>query len=187
MLERFRNHSGQRTSDELIRLFYAPGAADTVQQRPQIALSDGKTPVELSVAINITDNMAPNFACIEARLISIKRTDAGVWQLEVLPDAGSWKSAVIILQGGVSRTVPLTVAPPLPGGSDLSIKGFTAYLTSSGSDAQQRVDLNGDGTADYQDDYIRTANVLAARNADQHDPATRNKRAHELTPVRLKP
>jgi len=187
VLERFRAYTGQRTPDDLIRLFYAPGASDTVQQKPEIALSDGKTPVEFTVKINSTDNAAPNFACIEARLISIKQTQPAVWQLEILPAAGSWKSAVVIQQGGSSSIVPLTVAPPLPGGTDLSSKAFAAYLKNSESGLQQRIDLNGDGRSDYLDDYIRTANVLAARNADPHDPATRNKRARELTPLRPKP
>jgi len=137
--------------------------------------------------ISSFDSAAPNFACIEARLISIKRTQAAVWQLEILPAAGSWKSAVVIQQG-VSRTVvPLTVAPPLPGDTDLSSKGFAAYLKNSESGLQQRIDLNGDGKSDYLDDYIRTANVLAVRNADPHDPVTRNKRARELTPLHPKP
>jgi len=149
--ERFRTHTGQRTPDDLMRLFYAPGAADAVQQKPRIALSDGKTPVELTVAINLTDTTAPNFACIAASLISIKRTEAGVWRL------------------------------------DLSLKGFAAYLKDSETGVQQRIDLNGDGNADYLDDYIRTANVLVVRNADPHDPASRNTRARELTPVRPKP
>ncbi len=187
VLERFRTHTGQRTPDDLIRLFYAPGAADTAQQKPRIVLSDGKTPVELTVAINVTDTTAPNFACIEARLISIKRTETGVWRLAVLPDAGSWKSALLIRKSGSSSTVGLTVAPPLPVNTDLGIKGFAAYLKNSETDLQQRIDLNGDGKADYQDDYILTANVLAAKNADPHDPATRNTRARELTPVRPKP
>jgi len=45
VLERFRAYSGQRTPDDLIRLFYAPVAADSVQQKTQVALSNGKTDV----------------------------------------------------------------------------------------------------------------------------------------------
>jgi hypothetical protein len=92
---------------------------------------------------------------------------------------------VVIQQGTGSRTVPLTVAPPLSG--DLSMKVFAAYLKDSQADEQQRVDLNGDGKLDYQDDYVLAVNVLVARDASPHDLATRNKRARELTPVRPKP
>lgn len=187
VLERFRTYSGKRTPDDLIRLFSAPGAADSVKQKPDVALSDGTTHIELTLTLNVTENVAPAFACIEARLISVKRTQTGEWQLDILPDAGSWRSAVIVQVGGGIRTVPLVVAPPLPGNPDLSIKAFAAYLKNSEFDLQQRSDLNGDGRSDYQDDYIRTVNVLAARNADPHDPVTRNKRARELTPVHPKP
>lgn len=185
VLERFRSYSGPRTPDDLIRLFSIPASANSLQQKPEIALSDGQTHVVLTLKLNITDNVAPNFACIEARLISVKQTQAGVWQLDMLPDAGSWKSAVVIQLGGGISTVALTVAPPLTG--DLSIKGFAAYLKNSDIDLQQRIDLNGDGKSDYQDDYVLTANVLTVRNADPHDPVTRNKRARALTPDRLKP
>lgn len=184
VLERFRTYTGPRMPDNLIRLFNSPAAADSVLQKPEIVLSDGQTHVALTLKINSTENYAPNFAAIEARLISVKQPQAGVWLLDVLPKAGSWKSAVVVQQGGSASTIALTVAPPLTG--DLSLSGFIAYLKASGSDVQQRIDLNGDGQTDFLDDYIYTANVLVVRNADPHDPATRNKRARELTPVRLK-
>jgi hypothetical protein len=185
VLEHFRTFTGQRTPDALLRLFSTPGATDTVKQKPEVVLSDGLTHVELTLTISTADNAAPNFAGIEAALISVKQIQAGVWQLDLLPEAGSWKSAVVIQQGTGSRTVPLTVAPPLSG--DLSMKVFAAYLKDSQADEQQRVDLNGDGKLDYQDDYVLAVNVLVARDASPHDLATRNKRARELTPVRPKP
>ena len=185
VLEQFRTYTGQRTPDGLFRLFSLPETAATVKQKPQVVLSDGQTHVELTLTIKAAENEAPNFACIEARLISVKRIAADVWQLDLLPNAGSWKSAVVIQQAGSSRTVALTVAPPLSG--DLSAKGFESYLKDSQADVQQRIDLNGDGKLDYQDDYVLTVNVLAARDANPHDLATRNKRARELTPVRPKP
>jgi len=184
VLEHFRTFSGQKTPDALLRLFSNP-AADTVKQKPQVALSDGQTHVELTLTIKTTDATAPNFACIEGRLITVKQIETGVWQLELLPDAGSWKSAIVVQQGNVSRTVPLTVAPPLSG--DLSMKGFIAYLKDIQADEKQRIDLNSDGKLDYQDDYVLAVNVLVARDASPHDLATRNKRARELTPVRPKP
>jgi hypothetical protein len=184
VLEHFRTFTGPRTPDALLRLFSTPAAAAKVKQKPQAALSDGQTNVELTLQLDTTDKTAPNFACIEARLISAKQAGAGVWQLVLLPDAGSWKSAVIILQGDSSQTVPLTVAPPLSG--DLSMKGFAAYLKESQADEKQRIDLNGDGNFDYQDDFVLAVNVLSARDASPHDLATRNKRALEMTPLRPK-
>jgi hypothetical protein len=185
VLEHFRSYTGQRTPDALLRLFSNPVVGDNVKQKPNMALSDGQTQVELTLKISSPDNSAPNFACIEASLISVKQTAAGIWQVILLPNAGTWKAAVVIQQGSISRTVPLTVAPPLSG--DLSMNGFTAYLKESQADEKQRIDLNGDGKLDYQDDYVLAVNVLATRDAAQHDPATRNKRARELTPVRPKP
>lgn len=187
ILDRFRTRSGQRTADGLIRLFNPLTETDNLHQKPEIAISDGKTNVELTVTMSGAAGSATNFACVEGRLISSKQTQEGVWHLVVLPDAGSWKTAVIIKQGDFIKTVSLAVTPSLPTGTDLSVKAFTTYLQNSDSDPTQRVDLNNDGISDFQDDYIYTANVIAARNADPHDPVTRNKRARELTPVRPKP
>lgn len=183
VLERFRSFTGQRTADNLIRLFTAPATADSVRQNPEVGISDGKATVELTLTLG-GGTTSVNFACIEGSLISSKSDQNGVWHLVVLPNAGSVKSSIIIQQGNVSRTVPLTVAPPLAG--DLSLSGFVLYLKNSDADPKQRVDLNGDGIIDYQDDYIHTANVVVVRNADVHDPSTRNKRARDLTPVRPK-
>lgn len=187
VLERFRTASGQRTAEGLLRLFTPLTETDNLHQKPEVAHSDGKTTVELTVTMTGSAGSATNFACIEGRLISSKQTQENVWQLVVLPDAGSWKTAVIIKQGDVTKTVALAVTPPLQDGTDLSVKTFSSYLQNSESDPTQRIDLNGDGVFDFQDDYIYAANVLAAKNANPHDPATRNKRARELTPVRPKP
>jgi hypothetical protein len=187
VLERFRTYTGPRTVDNLIRLFNPVGTAAAIKQNPDVVLSDGRTLVELTVTVKTSENIAPSFACIESRLISVNQPQAGTYKLVILPDTGSWKSAVVIQLGGSITTVGLSVAPPLSGGTDHSIKGFAEYLKNSDADPKLLSDLNSDGRSDYQDEYIRTANVLAARNADPHDPATRNKRARELTPVHTKP
>lgn len=182
VLERFRTYSGKRTADDLIRLFTAEAAG--VKQFPPVALSDGKTKVLLRVSISIIDNRAPNLAFVNAAKSSIKHLTADVWEVEALPEPGTVQAAVLLSQGSGTRTIPLTVAPPLPKGKDLSLKGFAAYLRHSEADPKQRLDLNGDGRTDYLDDYILAANVLVASSADPHDPGARNRRARAQTPVR---
>lgn len=180
VLEQFRTYSGERTAAGLLRLFSSRSSSGIIRQEPEIALSDGKTVVELTVAVSGTSNSAPNFACIDALLISAKPAAPGFWLVKILPDAGSWKTLLIIQNGSSSTSVYPVVAPPLSSESDLSMKSYLRHVSERGKLA----DLNNDGLLDYQDEYIYAANVLAAKNANPHDPDTRNKRARELTPAR---
>lgn len=159
VLERFRTHAGPRTPAALTALFAAPAAA-TIRQQPEVALSDGDTAVKISIAVGSEQSKAPNIAFEGAKLISLKHNKGDKWDIEALPVAGSWNTTLILQTGSVTREVPLTVAPVLPAGTDLSEQGFIAFLGGPKTSVRPLLDLNNDGKFDYQDDYIFTANYL---------------------------
>jgi hypothetical protein len=159
VLERFRTHTGPRTPAALTALFDAPIAAG-IRQQPAVVLSDGATPVTISVAVGSSDSRAPNVAFNGAQLISLKRSKADEWDIEALPAVGTWNASLLLLTDSTTREIPLTVAPALPKEIDLSERGFIAFLGDAKASAQPPQDLNDDGRHDYLDDFIFAANYL---------------------------
>ena len=169
VLEQFRLFQGEKTPDKLIALL--TGLTAGTGQKPPVAVSDGKTNVQVSVESPSAGKTAPNFALKGAKLVSLKKTGDSTWIVEVLPDKGTFDAAVNVLQDGAIRQIPLTVVPPLPtemkigSGGKLTGSDFNQFLKERGTDKAPRFDLNGDGKRDYIDDYIFTANYLMKRDA----------------------
>jgi hypothetical protein len=175
VLDRFQSHSGPRSPAALSSLFTMPLPINIIQH-PDIALSDGISTVTIETAFATPNNTVPNFACNGAQLISVKRNDTGAWVIMILPDKNSWNTSLIVLTGSVSLEIPLTVAPKLAAGTDLSKQGFISFLGSSkGPDSQPLLDLNGDGLYDYLDDYIFTANYLVKQRSMATAPDSNSK------------
>lgn len=164
VLERFRMHSGPRTPETLMALFYAPFAVSILQQ-PEIALSDGATMAKVTVEISSSGNKAPNVSMKDAQLIFLKHIDGEKWEITAIPAVGTWSSSCVLLTDSGSREFPLTVAPRLAPGTDLSEKGFIAFLGGAKASGRLPLDLNDDGRRDYLDDYIFTANYLVGKNS----------------------
>lgn len=171
VLERFRTYSGPRTPAALSALFSAPVWAG-VRQQPEVVLSNGAIPVNIAATIPATDNTAPNFAFTAARMVSSAQVKRDQWLIVALPETGVMKAGMIVLSNGVTREIPLTVAPTLPAGTDLSEKGFIAFLGGATAAAKPLRDLNGDGSRDYIDDYIFTANYLANKQSPVAERST---------------
>lgn len=186
ILERFKNYSGPRTPATLSALFTAPATAKVIQ-KPELVLSDGSSRITVTLDSSIAGDAAPNFAVIGGSLMSSKHDTTGAWFLEVLPDAGTLNCTLVVLSATGTSEYPLTAAPPLSAELNLSVQGFTDFLGGQSGSSSPVLDLNADGKRNYLDDYIFTANFLARKMADPHDPATRNRRARELTPHQQKP
>ena len=180
VLERFRVYNGKRTPKALTALFDSKEPGGLMQQ-PPVALSDGVTPVTITVKVDTSDGRAPGFSSDRAKIVSTTRDAAGDWKIEAIPDAGTIQSTVLLLTGGAVKDLPLTVAPPLAAGTDLRLAAFSTFLTGNGSNDKPLRDLNGDTMLDYQDDYIFTANFLVKQRSDPHSPAARQRKARELT------
>lgn len=181
VLELFRIYPGQRTPSAMMALFTSkePGR---INQQPLVVLSDGSTPVAISVEVDTSAGTAPNFSCRGARFVSAKPLKGKEWRVEVIPDAGVLQPTVSVLSNGVAREIQLEVAPPLSPDADLSTKTFTDFLARAGDSGNSLKDLNGDNTIDYQDDYIFTVNFMVSQESDPHNPANRQKKALQLTP-----
>ena len=164
ILEQFRLFQGEGTPKNLMALFTKSVAGSG--QKPLVALSDGKTRVQVTVECPSAGKKAPNFALKGAKLVSLRKSGASTWVVEALPDKGTFNVTVKVLQDGVLRQIPLTVVPPLPAnikignGGKLTEADFNQFLKERGTDKAPRFDLNGDGKRDYVDDYIFTANYL---------------------------
>jgi hypothetical protein len=166
VLEHFRVYRGKRTPAALCDLFTSSTKAYRARQRPEILLSSGAATVSISFVLPSPSGSAPNFAFNGARLLSYTQIKADEWLIEALPETGVLKAEMLVLTDSETLEVPLVVAPPLPAGTDLSEKGFTAFLGGADPAAVPQTDLNGDGRRDYLDDYIFTANYLARKNAN---------------------
>ena len=184
ILERFKNFSGPRTPSTLAALFTAPASAKVIQ-KPDLVLSDGRSTIKITIDASVAGGTAPSFAVIGGTLVSSKHDTTGSWLLDVLPDAGTLTCTLVVLSEKGTTEYPLTTAPPLAAELDLSVQGFADFLGGQSDSSVPVLDLNADGKLNYLDDYIFTANFLAKKMANPHDPATRSQRARELTPQHL--
>ena len=170
ILERFRTYSGKRTPTALSDLFTAP-VSSRIRQQPEIALSSGAVSVSITLMLSTQESSAPNFAINGAQLLSQRQNQKGEWLIEALLETGTWKADLIVLNNSTTLEFPLVVAPPLPAETDLTEKGFIAFLGGREPAAEPLRDLNDDGRRDYLDEYIFTANYLVRKNSGVPDPA----------------
>lgn len=162
VLERFRTFSGEKSAAGFIALFNQ-GGNSCFRQEPPVAISAPGSALALTIPRQ-GDN-APNFAFRGCQALSF-RAGAQGWLLDVKPDPGTESAMVVMLLDGMQQC-PLVVAPPadvdIDGSGKVDEADFKAYLhPKKGKDALKRRDLNGDGRLDFHDDYIFTANYLAA-------------------------
>jgi len=172
ILDLVRSYSGPRDGNGLANLFSRP-ADPAVRQSPAIALSDGRTAVLIAARITPVADSPVNFSLEGAELLSMKKIRGDEWQIKAMPGKGTTRMALVVMQGERKIRYPLTVAPPVPDGTDLSDHAFHQFFADDGG----RLDLNRDGLKDYQDDYLFLANYLAKQNATGRDRSARKQRA----------
>lgn len=162
---RFQELTGERTPATLTALFSEP-VAQGITQAPPIGFSDGESVVTLTLKGAGDDTATPLFILKGARLLTLTREPDGLWAVKALPDRGVSEAILTVVSGEDSVVYPLTVVPRIiirPAGTGpASEADFTAFLAQRDGEQGQAGDLNGDGRRDYLDDYIFTANYLAA-------------------------
>jgi len=160
VLDRFKEYKGKRTVAAYTALFQQ-GTTTWVRQVPNVQLADGAATVKVYITTAGGGGVAPEYALMNARLVSIKRDNdaADTWVLEACPETGVLEARLIISRGNEMIVFPLVIAPRLDlqkkGQARVSEKDLERYLNG------QRLDVNKDDRSDYLDDYIYTANVLA--------------------------
>jgi hypothetical protein len=97
-----------------------------------------------------------------AKLVSLKQDAerSNTWVLEAQPEKGEYEASLMVSQGDVILEYPLTLAPKITvneKSKTVTDEDFSRYLSG------KRRDLNSDGKRDYLDDYIFTANFIAAK------------------------
>jgi len=171
-------------------LFSQP-AGSIVRQLPAIALSDGSTAVIIAARITAPEGRAISFSLEGATLLATKKIKESEWELKALPDKGAVTMTLLVMNGKETSSYPLTVAPGLPPGIDLSTQGFEEFLASKTDSGQTAMDLNNDGRRDYLDEYIFAANFLAQQRVTGRDKSARQQRALKrsltIEPVQKKP
>lgn len=167
VLDLFRDYRGERTPEAFVALFAQEGNV-WCRQDPPVALSDGRTAVRVMFITTPGKKTSSDIAVMGARLVSLKQDpdNTNTWIAELMPLKGEYRGSVAVAQGDVTMVCPLTVAPPITLGGSRSGPAAKAAPDRSaraqGAASQAASDVNGDGKVDYIDDYIVTANYLAA-------------------------
>ncbi len=111
VLDRVRAFSGKKTQAALEGLFtrWDP----VFSQNPAVLLSDGTTVATITLRVQGRADDPPIFSVTGGHFVSAKRTDTGIWILEILPNRGSLSTSLTVAFSGQMTEYPLTVAPPL--------------------------------------------------------------------------
>jgi hypothetical protein len=176
ILERFQEYTGDRTPKAYISLFEQEGALG-FRQEPAVVITDGKTPVKVVFISDPGKKDASDVVVAGARLVSMKQDPdyTNTWIAELKPVKDVYEASMAVALKKFTIVFPLAVAPGLNVDLDKSGKvtedDFVLFLKKRGTPKAPEFDLNGDGTRDYVDEYIFTANYLAAGGGTNATPA----------------
>jgi len=155
------------------------------RQEPLVVLSDGKAVVRLKFVSTPERENISDVALSGGRVLAaMKDPEAtNTWIIEVVPEKGTYETAMALLRRGVLMVFPVAVAPPanidLNKSGDVTEEDFRIFLNSRGTPTSHAFDLNSDGIRDFRDDYLFTANYLALNPA----PETRATTSPQLMPA----
>ena len=167
ILAYFSEYSGERNFKAFKDLFNK-GSMPGIRQKPQVALSDGKTIVEVKICLPSGGEGVPYFSVKKAKFISQKMMGRS-WVIKVLPDRNTYDSSIYVLDNGVTIVIPLVVAPPM----NVDISNIDAAIEceasssdkKSGKSRNSRINKKSIGTLNYLKDYILTANYIVQMNS----------------------
>jgi hypothetical protein len=172
-LDRFREFGGVRTAGALVSLFEQENFIG-FRQEPSVAMSDGKSRVNVTFVSTPGNKTTSDVAVMGARLISMRKDpdSTNTWIVELQPDKGVYEASLTVSQGGIVMTYPLTIAPRVDivrsQSKTMNESDLNRYLQERIAAKSPKLDLNKDGKWDYRDDYILTANYLDAIRNSHH-------------------
>ena len=156
VLQRFKQFNGKKGLRNFAALF-GRSDGDRFVQEPPIAISDGKTPVTITIQVQPAGLRTVGIALADAALISNEASGKGI-VITLLPSEGTWDAGMVIVAGQDILGYPIVVAPPvnLSDGIDENnfIDAMQAYISNQ-SPLYQRADKI------YIPEYVFTANYLA--------------------------
>jgi len=159
VLERFREFRDPWTVREAKKRFRQDPLLGYGQE-PQIALSDGKTMVVVTVVISPGSKGKPALSLRGGSILSAERDreKTNTWAIKTMPDRDALDVVLSVDDGHVVRHIPLTVAPrtkvDLDGSGKVTEKDFALY-------GRQR-SRKGEKERNVVDDYVFAANYLVA-------------------------
>lgn len=165
VLDRMKEYKGERSPAALTALF-TPAPDQKIRQEPAVAVSDGERSVTLRAVLPLTLKETPSFSLRSANMVSLDQAEDGSWIIVIVPRKNTLDARITISFDGSTMVYPLVVAPPVDpalltqNGSPEA--AFSAFLKQAATGREPRFDLNGDGKFDVVDDYIFTAQYLAA-------------------------
>jgi len=158
----FKDFKGERSPKSLIQLF-AEIAPPDFKQYPQIAFSDGKTPLKITLDLKQARSESPKFLLQGANVkkLSGQGEETITWTIEAVPKKDVVEATLTVIDGQTVMEFPLTVVPEvnplLTKAKVLSEADFAVYLATPPT-----FDLNKDGKFDAVDDFIYAANYIVA-------------------------
>ncbi len=155
ILEIFETYEGSRTLVKMALLF----KRDTLglQQRPEILLADGETPVVIEFPAK--GDKEPSIALKNARLLWAGSVGEGRFLVRCIPEKGALSAKILFLGSKEMMKVPLTVVPSV----------LLAGIEVKKEEPLPKLDLDGDGEKNWRDDYILVANLLVQLEADKNE------------------
>lgn len=161
VMQRFKDFSGERGLKAFVALFER-GPRDMLVQEPPVALSDGKTPVRITLPLHLEDGASPNIALSDAKLIQLGYEEEKGLVITALPNEGSWNARLLIKMNEKIIEFPLVVAPPVKLPKGINDKNFVAELdkfisVQAGAGKEEKEPLRH---IPYE--YVFTANYLAS-------------------------
>jgi hypothetical protein len=164
VLQRFKDFRGERGLRAFVALFER-SPRDMLAQEPAIVLSDGKTPVRISLPLPLEEGDMPDIALSDAKLVHLENDCKKGWVITALPNEGTWNVHLLVKVDEKTIEFPLVVAPPVKIHDGITERNFVAEL-----DRFIAGQAGGKGENDpllyIPYEYIFTANYLAGSGND---------------------
>jgi hypothetical protein len=130
---------------------------EEMAQEPAIVLSDGETPVVISLKLRPEDN-SPDIAMMGADLVSLEKIDEESWVVTAVPREGTCEARLLLGLRNELIEFPLVVAPMIGDAHGVSEKDFPVVLNKYLAD---QAAVHQGKSEQYLDEYVFTANYLA--------------------------
>ena len=158
--QRFREFRGERGLKAFVTLF-EPDPHDMIVQTPPVVLSDGKTPVRITLPLQPAEKDTPNIVLTDATLVNLEKDGEKGWVITVLPKEGTWNARLFVMGDEHSIEFPLVVAPPVNIHNSITEKNFVAELDRYIFEQSAAAKGDNGPLHGIPCEYIFTANYLA--------------------------